>query len=170
MRSDSQTIACDRNEWPKHDLSFQIVPSNLQIQHMEEVSLPPCDSSVEVENDTPTTSSPVVSQPLHSDIQSSQLAGNQRLPKVQNVQPRTNGWKSPFLRAYILATLSLITAAGVIPVAMLMKISQRDGALQFRPTKGSFSLLVTFSYEYLPTVIAVLLTIPWDWVNQSIEA
>lgn len=72
-------------------------------------------------------------------------------------------WKPLSLRAPLLLSVAAFTAGLIVVLEYLSRVSRRDGGLAF--TDGSFSTFITFSYLYLPTLIAVVYSMIWSWVD-----
>lgn len=76
-------------------------------------------------------------------------------------------WKPLNLRAPFLLSVAAFTAGLIVVLDYLSRLSHRHGGLAF--TDGSFSTSETFSYLYLPTVIAVLYSMLWSWVDLDVK-
>lgn len=72
--------------------------------------------------------------------------------------------KAPVLVTF--ATASLLLA---ILLEVLAHQSQKAGGLSLVKDADSFSSLVTFGYLYLPTVIAVIYSLAWNWVDLDVK-
>ncbi len=72
-------------------------------------------------------------------------------------------WKPLSLRAPLLLSVAALTAGLIVVLEYLSRVSRRDGGLAF--TDGSFSTFITFSYLYLPTLIVVVYSMIWSWVD-----
>ena len=85
-----------------------------------------------------------------------------RLPRHHNISC-WKMWRPISLRPPFLLGLAAFTIALIVFLEYLSKISQRDGGLVFTP--GTFSTSITFSFLYLPTLIAVIYSMLWSWVD-----
>ncbi|KFY32827.1 hypothetical protein V495_08699 [Pseudogymnoascus sp. VKM F-4514 (FW-929)] len=79
-------------------------------------------------------------------------------------------WKPATLRFPVLGSIFTVTVLMVIVLEILAYISvgknnSNGGGLVFAATVDDISTIATVSYLYLPTVIAVLYSIVWSWVD-----
>ena len=72
-------------------------------------------------------------------------------------------WKPVTLRPPLLLSIVVLTLAFIAILEYLSQKSQIDGGIAF--TKDRFSPAVSFAYLYLPTIIAVLYSILWSWID-----
>ncbi|KAF7185679.1 hypothetical protein HII31_13020 [Pseudocercospora fuligena] len=73
-------------------------------------------------------------------------------------------FRRPFLGAMILLTGILITA-----VAVLLRISIRDRGIIFAAETNDLPLRKSFGYLYLPTIISVVYSFLWAWIDLDIK-
>ncbi|KAL9638011.1 MAG: hypothetical protein Q9204_001648 [Flavoplaca sp. TL-2023a] len=72
-------------------------------------------------------------------------------------------WKPITLRPPFLLCIVAITLCFIALLEYLSQRSRIHGGIAF--TEGQFSPAVTFAYFYLPTILAVLYSILWSWVD-----
>ncbi len=75
----------------------------------------------------------------------------------------SESWKPITLRAPLLSSLAVFTACLVVVLEYLSRISHRNGGIVFAASR--FSAWTTFSFLYLPTLIATSYSITWSWVD-----
>ena len=64
--------------------------------------------------------------------------------------------------------LSLVVVTSIVMVVLLEYLSrrsQRDGAIVFANADGSFTSFQTFLFFYFPTILAVLYSTLWSWID-----
>ncbi|KAK1778237.1 hypothetical protein QBC45DRAFT_168921 [Copromyces sp. CBS 386.78] len=83
--------------------------------------------------------------------------------------PLLEGWKPYTMQAPVLTIVIVITLllAGVIE--FLAQKSQKQGGLALSECSDCLSDVVTFSYLYAPTVISVLYSLLWSWIDLDIR-
>lgn len=72
--------------------------------------------------------------------------------------------KAPVLLAF--ATASILMA---VLLEVLTQQSQRAGGLSLVKDADSLPTLVTFGYLYLPTILAVIYNLAWNWVDLDVK-
>jgi hypothetical protein len=72
--------------------------------------------------------------------------------------------RAPFLLAVIALSFVLIAT-----LQFLLLQSSRDGGILFAKDVNSLSLASTFSYTYLPTIIAVIYAFLWNWIDLDVR-
>lgn len=73
------------------------------------------------------------------------------------------------MRKRILVPMAIWTAVLAAVIEFLAQKSSRDGGLSLSPNPDDISDLATFSYMFLPTIIAVILSIAWTWVDLDVK-
>lgn len=73
------------------------------------------------------------------------------------------GWKPLTLRLWILMPFALCNALLIAVLEYLHYLDSRDGGLFL--SYDTFSNTVGFLYLYLPTMIAVCLSLIWSWID-----
>ncbi|KAH7361976.1 hypothetical protein B0T11DRAFT_351863 [Plectosphaerella cucumerina] len=76
-----------------------------------------------------------------------------------------HGWKPVILSGPVLASFCVISLLLIAIVEVLAQHSQRTGGLFLSPDADNLSPLVTFSYLFLPTIVAVIYSLFWSWVD-----
>ncbi len=74
-----------------------------------------------------------------------------------------SSWKPATLRLPFLLGIAALTLAFTALLEYLSRRSRMDGGIAF--TEGQFSPAESFAYLYLPTLIAVLYSTLWSWVD-----
>lgn len=88
------------------------------------------------------------------------LPPNERLPNKPSWKPLTLRW--PLLTILVALTLSFIAV-----LEFLSQKSGNDGGIAF--SDSTFSASTSFGYLYLPTIIAVLYSILWSWIDLDVK-
>ncbi|KAH7413801.1 hypothetical protein DE146DRAFT_7430 [Phaeosphaeria sp. MPI-PUGE-AT-0046c] len=84
----------------------------------------------------------------------------------QKSEPQENKtWKPPALRAPVLILTIAICWALIAVLEFLLWKSQRDNGLIFAPLIADLPLHDTFLYLYFPTILAVIFSIYWAWID-----
>lgn len=78
-------------------------------------------------------------------------------------------WRSVTLRFRFLAAVILIAGGLICAVQILLVRSQRDGGIIFSSDVNGLPLSQSFGYLYLPTLIAVLYSLTWSWVDLDVK-
>ena len=84
---------------------------------------------------------------------------------TESSEEERNGWRPFTLRAPYLSCMTLFLVTLIAVLEYLSYRSARDGGVTFAGEQGHYSLLQTFSFLYLPTIIAVSLSLAWSWVD-----
>lgn len=92
----------------------------------------------------------------------------------RSVYPKTHAsTPKPFLPATQRAPLLLTVAAGCIVLLVLLEVlshkNARDGAIMFASNGQSLSSGQEFTYLYLPTIIAVIGSMIWSWIDLDVK-
>jgi hypothetical protein len=74
-------------------------------------------------------------------------------------------WTPPALRAPVLILTIAICWSLIAVLEFLLWKSQRDSGLIFAPSINALPLRDTFLYLYFPTIVAVLFSIYWAWID-----
>lgn len=75
------------------------------------------------------------------------------------------GWKPWTIRAPALILITIITLVLAAVIEHLSRRSQRNGGLALSDSADDISTLATFNYLYLPTIIAVLYSLFWAFID-----
>ncbi len=82
---------------------------------------------------------------------------------------RTSPWKPFTLRNFGLGSLLAFTVLLLVVVEAFRQISRRNGGILFADGLDNLSGAQTFAYLYLPTIIAVIYSIAWAWVDLDVK-
>jgi hypothetical protein len=74
-------------------------------------------------------------------------------------------WKPRTLRPSVLVVTILLCWSLIALLQIFLFRSQRDGGLIFAPRISDLPLSRTFLFFYLPTVVAVLFSMHWAWID-----
>jgi hypothetical protein len=78
-------------------------------------------------------------------------------------------WRPVTLRWPFLSGLILITIALIAIIQWLLYVSRRDQGIIFAKDINKLPLRRSFSYMYLPTVISVIYSFLWTWVDLDVK-
>lgn len=91
-------------------------------------------------------------------------------PSPLNTQAACNhGWKPYTMRKRVLVPMAIWTLALAAVIEFLAQKSGREGGLALTPAAKDISDLARFSSEFLPTIIAVVFSIAWTWVDLDVK-
>ncbi|CAG7565540.1 unnamed protein product [Fusarium equiseti] len=82
---------------------------------------------------------------------------------------RTKGWKPLSLSMPILLAVIALTILLAIAVETLAQRSASQGGLALSPTLDSMPGYAKFSYLYAPTMIAVMYSMVWSWIDLDVK-
>ncbi|KAK3378246.1 hypothetical protein B0H63DRAFT_418148 [Podospora didyma] len=85
------------------------------------------------------------------------------------MQPKTVGWKPHTMRAPVLVAVIVLTLALAAAVEVISQKSQRQGGLSLSNSIDEIPLASKFAYLYATTIIAVVYSIVWTWVDLDIR-
>ena len=85
------------------------------------------------------------------------------------LKPFRQSWKPFFLRAYTLASISIFCLLLIALIDYLAFLNQKNGAITSADANGAFTALQSFCYLYLSMMIAVFLSMVWNWVDLDIK-
>lgn len=80
-----------------------------------------------------------------------------------------NGWKPLSLSAPILLAVIALTLLLAAAVETLAQRSQTQGGLALSPSLDDIPAFAKFSYLYVPTIIAVLYSMIWSWIDLDVK-
>ncbi|KAF1935402.1 hypothetical protein EJ02DRAFT_428471 [Clathrospora elynae] len=78
-------------------------------------------------------------------------------------------WKPSAFRLVTLVTATLTAWAFISALQVLLVRSQKDGGIIFATTADDIALGQSFSYLYLPTIIALVFSVFWNWMDLQIK-
>jgi hypothetical protein len=81
----------------------------------------------------------------------------------------TKPWRPVTLKPVYLIALILATAGLIIVLQLLLSISHRENGLLFAKDINDLPLSRSFSYLYLPTLISVIYSFLWTWIDIDIK-
>ncbi|KAF5247876.1 hypothetical protein FANTH_6157 [Fusarium anthophilum] len=82
---------------------------------------------------------------------------------------RTKGWKPLSLSTPILLAVIALTILLAIAIETVAQRSAAQGGLALSPTLTDIPGYVKFSYLYVPTIIAVLYSLIWSWIDLDVK-
>ncbi|KAF2125447.1 hypothetical protein P153DRAFT_425843 [Dothidotthia symphoricarpi CBS 119687] len=93
--------------------------------------------------------------------------GNSRLSifALNENNTASKQWKPPALRTPVLVIAILICWSLIAVLQIFLTKSLRDGGIIFAPRVSDLPLSQSFVYLYFPTIVAVLFSIYWAWID-----
>ncbi|KAM0216264.1 hypothetical protein ACHAQI_002680 [Fusarium lateritium] len=93
---------------------------------------------------------------------------------VQDVGPeeessKRKGWKPLSLSTPILLAVVVLTILLAVAVETIAQRSASQGGLALSPTLDDMPEYAKFSYLYVPTIIAVLYSMIWSWIDLDVK-
>ncbi|GIZ47520.1 hypothetical protein CKM354_001060900 [Cercospora kikuchii] len=82
---------------------------------------------------------------------------------------RVGSWTPPTFKIWYLGTLLILTCVLIAAVAWLHVQSARDQGIIFAKDVNELPLSRSFSYLYLPTIISVIYSFLWTWLDLDIK-
>ncbi|KAM0357329.1 hypothetical protein ACHAPZ_006919 [Fusarium culmorum] len=82
---------------------------------------------------------------------------------------RTKGWKPLSLSTPILLAVIALTILLAIAVETLAQRSASQGGLALSPSLKDMPEYAKFGYLYVPTIIAVLYSMIWSWIDLDVK-
>ncbi|PVI00457.1 hypothetical protein DM02DRAFT_728559 [Periconia macrospinosa] len=79
-------------------------------------------------------------------------------------EPRKS-WRPPALRPIILILMILVSVALLVTLQLFLIRSNRDQGVIFATSINELPLSRTFIYRYFPTIVAVVYSIFWAWID-----
>jgi hypothetical protein len=74
-------------------------------------------------------------------------------------------WTSPALRPFTLILIITISLALLVTLQLLLNRSNRDQGVIFAHDINALPLSRTFMYRYFPTILAVMYSMFWSWID-----
>jgi hypothetical protein len=84
-------------------------------------------------------------------------------------EPLRSVWKPTAFRTVPLLVATLVSWALIAVLQLLLVKSQEDGGIIFATNIEKLPFRMSFLYLYLPTVIALVLSIFWSWIDLQIK-
>lgn len=78
-------------------------------------------------------------------------------------------WKPNAFRLLPLAAVVLASWAVIVILQLLLVKSQKDGGVIIADTLNDIALDRSFLYKYLPTIIALIYSVYWSWIDLQIK-
>jgi hypothetical protein len=78
-------------------------------------------------------------------------------------------WTPPALHPFTLSLAVFAPLALLVILQLLLNRSQRDNGLIFAPDINALPLSRTFLYQYFPTIIAVIFSMFWSWIDLEVK-
>lgn len=73
------------------------------------------------------------------------------------------------MRAPVLVTFALVSVLLAVLIEVLAQQSQRAGGLSLVEDADSLPTGVAFGYLYLPTIVAVIYNLAWNWIDLDVK-
>lgn len=73
------------------------------------------------------------------------------------------------MRKRVLVPMAIWTAVLAAAIEILAQRSIRKGGLSLARTADEIPDIAEFKYEFLPTILAVILSISWTWVDLDVK-
>jgi len=87
----------------------------------------------------------------------------------ENSESRGPSWKPNAFRLLPLLTAILASWALIIVLQIQLVQSQREGGVIIARTMNDISLGMSFLYRYLPTIVALIFSIFWGWIDLQVK-
>lgn len=78
-------------------------------------------------------------------------------------------WEPPALKYWNLCFAVLICWVAIAVLQYLLSKSEKEGGLLFAPNINDLPLSRSFPYLHLPTIIAVIFSIYWAWIDLEVK-
>ena len=82
---------------------------------------------------------------------------------------RPNPWRPLSLHPFVLLTFAFFSLSFVALLEILSFINRHRGAITFADSEQGFERPVIFAYSYLPTIIAIIYSSVWNWIDLDIK-
>lgn len=82
---------------------------------------------------------------------------------------QTSRWRPWTLSPLVLSSIILVTASFVVLLGILQKRSDDHGGVLFAEQISDLPFGLNFSYQYLPTVLAILYSFCWSWIDLDVK-
>ncbi|KAF2140309.1 uncharacterized protein K452DRAFT_299670 [Aplosporella prunicola CBS 121167] len=115
---------------------------------------------------------PVIRGPDPSRLQSRQngiwdklFKKNPKHKKRGPISETSRTWSPVTLKAPLLCSVIIISGGLIVVIQLLLSSSQKNDGIIFSRDINGLPLSKSFSYLYLPTIIAVLYSFLWSWID-----
>jgi len=78
-------------------------------------------------------------------------------------------WKPMTQKAYFLVPTILASGVLITVLQVYLERSNRDSGILFASEIDSLPLVQTFSYLFLPTIVSLVLSFVWTWIDLDIK-
>jgi len=85
------------------------------------------------------------------------------------LSPTRNYWKPLTQQTWFLVPTILASVALIVVLQVYLVRSNRDTGLLFAPKIDSLPLAQTFTYLYMPTIVSLVLSFIWTWIDLDIK-
>ncbi|TIA74142.1 hypothetical protein D6C76_06406 [Aureobasidium pullulans] len=86
------------------------------------------------------------------------------------VSPKSNkSWKPLTQKAFFLVPTILASGALIAVLQVYLERSNQDAGIMFAPRIDELPLNQTFCYLYLPTIVSLVLSFVWTWIDLDIK-
>lgn len=86
------------------------------------------------------------------------------------VSPKSNkSWKPLTQKAFFLVPTILASGALIAVLQVYLERSNQDAGIMFAPRIEELPLNQTFCYLYLPTIVSLVLSFVWTWIDLDIK-
>jgi hypothetical protein len=85
------------------------------------------------------------------------------------IQEVSSHWKPIALRPIFLATVIIVSLGFAALLQVLLVRSQSNNGIAYGANTDDFSMLATFGYLYLPTILAVIYGFFWSWIDLDVR-
>ncbi|KAF1847952.1 uncharacterized protein K460DRAFT_363966 [Cucurbitaria berberidis CBS 394.84] len=89
--------------------------------------------------------------------------------RKQDTGARRYSWKPASFRLVTLLTITLLAWVLIAILQILLVRSQRDGGIILMSSIDDIPFAQSFSYKYLPTIIALVFSIFWSWIDLQVK-
>ncbi|CAI6297000.1 unnamed protein product [Periconia digitata] len=86
-------------------------------------------------------------------------------PKSAAASRSRKSWTPPALHPLTLSLVVLVSLTLIITLQLFLDRSNRNQGVIFAPSIGELPLSKTFMYRYFPTIVAVIYSIFWAWID-----
>jgi hypothetical protein len=83
--------------------------------------------------------------------------------------PSRKPWKPLTQKAYFLIPIILASGALIAVLKIYLDRSDRNSGILFAPKINDLPLQQTFCYLYLPTIVSLILSFIWTWIDLDIK-
>lgn len=100
---------------------------------------------------------------------SSECIFQHQLPRLEQVPIDGEGWKPLSMGAGSLLSFAAISLVLAGVIEYLAQSSRKNGGLAFSESPDEYSSLTNFSYLFLPTILAVIYSMAWSFIDLDVK-